>query len=87
MSVALVTEAIDSALERHDLDTARGLVTACEPSEHADEDTGLGVLICTACARLPLRAEREALAERVRADLARRGWSAADVATAMKGLL
>lgn len=85
-SLTLAVEAIDSALMRHDIEAVRGLVSACDPSAHADEDLGLGVLVLTACASAPLRVEREALADRVRADLTRRGWTAADIATALDGV-
>lgn len=85
-SVALAGEAIDDALERHDLEAVRGYVAACDPSAHDDEDVGLTVLILTVCAREPLRAEREALAMRVRADLSRRGWSPENTAGSLGGV-
>jgi len=85
-SVSLAGEAIDDALERHDLEAVRGYVAACDPSAHDDEDVGLTVLILTVCAREPLRAEREALAVRVRADLSRRGWALENIAGALDGV-
>lgn len=77
---------IDDALEDRRLDRCVVLLDALNVGELAD-DVALTALIATLPARLPLRADRARYADRVRTELAARGWTPEDLTTAIEDLL
>lgn len=86
MTLDEMVDAVDSAFERRDLDAVAALLDGFDLTT-ADDDTAVGLLVATLIGRVPLRAERIAYAERLRACLLDRGWTCDDVDAAFDGML
>lgn len=75
-------DALDDALVAHRLDRCAALLEALSVGDLPD-DVALTALIVTRPAGLPLREVRARYADRVRSELAKRGWAAEDISLAV----
>ena len=75
-------DALDDALVAHRLDRCAALLESLSVGDLPD-DVALTALIVTRPAGLPLREVRERYADRVRSELAKRGWAVEDISLAV----
>lgn len=77
---------IDPAMMARSFGSLRGLLDAIDPGTLRDH-VALAVVVITLPARLPLNPARARYVDRVRRELAARGWKPADLARALDDLV